>query len=146
MKKVLFGALMLLTFAVNAQKVHRSKNPAGIVTMEYQYTEDQYGSRVVNGYFKKYYNDGSPKVIGQQKNDKAVGKWKVFYRNGKIQEVCTYVNDEYEGERLLFYKNGKMKQKMNYVGGKKDGVVYEYDEQGTIEGETSYKNGELNLK
>jgi antitoxin component YwqK of YwqJK toxin-antitoxin module len=125
--------------------------------------ERTYKNDTLNGYFRKYTQNGTTWETGYYKNGKKDSLWLEFYvdrtiesrefyknglkngecisyfKNGHISYMATFLNDTVVGEEIHYYLNGSIRAK----GNKTNGVWTEYFENGNVSLKQTFVNGRL---
>lgn len=93
------------------------------------------------GPWKKYYPNGSLRLIGDYVNDLPDGNYILFYENGNIKEKGTNLMRRYRGELLRYYESGCLKYKGNFRdNGREHGTqTHYYDNCDTLAGHGQIK-------
>ncbi len=93
---------------------------------------------------KKYYNNGSLKVIGQNNQEgEEMGIWKYYYKNGQLGEIGEYKNGIEIGIWKSYYENGQLEEIGKYENGEQTGVWKSYYKNGNLKKSQEYKNGDM---
>ena len=98
-------------------------------------------SKVLDGPYKSFFEDGVLKSEGQFENNKSTGVWQYYYKNGRLRMKGQIGDGKNVGQWEYYYENGSLKMSGKLEQGKKDGYwVYQY-KNNTIESEGSYLSG-----
>ena len=72
-----------------------------------------------NNLATEYFENGTIKTIGFQKNGIKYGSFYEFFENGKLHKTYTYIDGKKNGEYLEYYSNGAL-----YLKGKYNEIFY----------------------
>jgi antitoxin component YwqK of YwqJK toxin-antitoxin module len=97
----------------------------------------------MQGWWKKYYSDGTPMYKGYFKDDVPYGTFIRYFENGETKAVMNYYPDDKTVYTRLFYMNGELAAEGKYVNTQKDSIwkYYSYYSQ-TLSYIETYSNGE----
>lgn len=90
--------------------------------------------------FKKYYETGELKLIGNISDDKREGKWLVYTKEGAISQELNYKNDSLYLRKTFIKGNLSVKEEL--LDSIKHGEVITYYENGNPKTLTNYNKGE----
>jgi len=99
-----------------------------------------------NGSHKEWYDNGTPKTIGEYLNNDSTDLWTMWHGNGMKGSEGTYKNNNRDGLFYRWYKNGQKEFEGSYKDGKKDGLWAKWYGNGQKKLKIHYKNNQLNGK
>lgn len=165
MHRIFIVTMLVFALIVSACKdssIVNVKSDKNQIVESYKIGKDS----VKNGFYKKFYEDGSLKetstysnglldgerilffpngaveIKENYKNGQITGPYYEYYPNGQINTSFIYSNGNINGELLKYFENGKIEEKVTFVDGDENGPFTEYYENGTIHWQGQYLNGD----
>jgi antitoxin component YwqK of YwqJK toxin-antitoxin module len=94
------------------------------------------------GYWKKYYTNGSLMYQGYFKDDKPVGEMKRYFESGNLKAILIFDEKEDYSSVSIFYENGTLASEGFYAGSVKDSIWSYYSYYDTqLKSRETYKKG-----
>ena len=92
----IISTIIFLSFSfTNAYSQKVVRNYFHDHTISEEFVINQNGFK--HGFYKEYYGNKMPKIIGQYKNDLMEGEWKYFKDDGKPYKIETYKDGKHNG-------------------------------------------------
>ena len=104
--------------------------------------EANYEHYMLNGFYKAYFFDGSPRYTIYYKNDAPDSLYKQYYYGGMLKTEGRYKNGEKQGEWKHYNKDGSLFETEVYKDGSLHGKDKFFNKDGTLDLEVTYKDGE----
>jgi antitoxin component YwqK of YwqJK toxin-antitoxin module len=105
--------------------------------------EGMYKNYMLDGIYKLFYFDGSPRSVNYYKNDKRDSTYKEYFYGGATKVEGKYKSGAKVGSWKYYYNNGKISDEEIYTNGKLNGVDKIYNEDGTFDKLVNYKDGNI---
>lgn len=100
---------------------------------------------LMQGYWKKYYENGNLMYKGFFKNNKPNGKMIRYYESGRLQAILIFGEEGEPTKAKLYYEDGEMSAEGNYINTIKDSLWKYYSFwTGALVSEEFYSNGKKN--
>ena len=93
------------------------------------------------GEWKRVYESGKLRAIGNYVDGKREGPWKFSFENDTLEQTGTFVKGKPNGPWKWYYPNGQLRREETYANGKENGYMTEYSDSGTVIAEGNYVNG-----
>ena len=90
-----------------------------------------------------WYDNGSKKKSGYNKNGEVHGKWTYWNKSGVKTKTVNFKNGEIDGDVIEFTSSGKEDGRQTYSNGRLQQELtyeYEYYDDGSIKTKKSFKN------
>jgi len=87
---------------------------------------------------KKYYEDGTIRLVYEKRHNKLHGEYKQYYPSGNIKITASYKNGLQDSLQYYYYDFGVVKQKSFFKNGLLCGEVFTYDEKGNLSTSQTY--------
>ncbi len=111
------------------------------VSVEYEAYRTLGGSYIRHGYYKTFYSDSTPEIVGRYYEDKKDGSWTRYFANGKKSFEGSYKNGLEEGTHTYWWSDGTKASEGAYSAGLEIGIHREWYFDGQIERQIGYSNG-----
>jgi antitoxin component YwqK of YwqJK toxin-antitoxin module/predicted MPP superfamily phosphohydrolase len=102
--------------------------------------EFEYCKGLIDGLWKEYYENGTPKSVTTYVVGYEDGPAKFYHENGSLKKEVTYYRNKSHGVVKEYFSNGKLK----YIGhadmGKRSGLTKFFSEEGVLTAERNYLN------
>lgn len=99
---------------------------------------------VLNGLEKKYHENGQLKESVNYVNGNFNGKRMVYWTNGILKEQNSFQNGILGGENLFYYSDGKLRKSLKFnATGKREGQWEDFHPNGQLKQRLEYKDGVL---
>ncbi len=100
---------------------------------------------MMQGHWKKYYDNGNLMYKGFFKNNKPYGKMIRYYESGGLQAILIFREEGQPTKAKLFYEDGEISAEGNYINTIKDSLWKYYSYwTGTLVSEEFYAKGKKN--
>ncbi len=103
-------------------------------------SQEAYEDGKLEGLYKEFYQDGSPKRIGSFTKSQKMGRWKMFYPSGQLSNKTVFIKDLKSGIDTSYYENGQLMTIAEYSEGQRNGLFKSWYESGQIMTISSFKN------
>lgn len=143
MRSTVYISLILMLFSslANAQVLLKTYHDEEKTIVKEEFYIRSRNSKVLDGPYKSFFEQGGIKSRGQFENNNSTGVWQYYYKNGRLRMKGQIGNGKNVGQWDYYYENGSLKMSGRLEQGKKDGYwVYQY-KNNTIESEGSYLLG-----
>ena len=101
--------------------------------------EEHYNMDTLNGPFRQWYSDGTPKVEGAYLSGLFAGQWVYYDPAGNIVGIGDFT--EGTGVQKGWWPNGNLKREIHYRNNLKHGTETWYDQDGMLEQQINYREG-----
>lgn len=125
MKKViiLMSAFLIITNYAKGQKVITYYDETKMKLKEqYAHVQDESGSFLKEGLYRKWHENGQIAVEENFKNGKQEGLGKSWHENGQVKAEGNYKNGKLEGLWKEWYPNGQIQLEADFKDGKSQGL------------------------
>jgi len=93
--------------------------------------ERDYRDNMLDGAYREWYSDGTPKVEVYYSQGKLSGSYTRWYANGNPQITAKYSDNQRVGKYVEYFKNGRPRVEKNYnVYGNLEGLLTQYRPNG----------------
>src|SRR5690606_861164 len=137
--KVTFTTTNFNHIRVNTLKKNYNKQHLDPLIWYYWYHKDTinrsqgtYSGKLLNGPYEEYFENWSPKTLGNFEHGMKTGVWKQWDHTGRLRKVSNWVKSKETGLFILFNEEGEILQKGKMKDGRLHGKITTYSQADSL--------------